>query len=211
MRAPSFLDPVIDPFIELVEGPAQFGIILGLLGDDLGEAGTQDPIIGAGAEQRGAPTLSRHPIAMGPGDPLDQAVQAAAAAGDTSSGPGSCRRGFPQQGSPMVPQIAVGKTPRQQTEHQQRAEQRLHGHVGEAQTAGPLPIDLDRFIDPMERVFADGTVLADPLDVQETSVGLEADPPQGGQVRQPLADAEVARVVDRRLGPQGAGPPCDTA
>ena len=49
----------------------------------------------------------------------------------------------------------------------------------------------------MERVFADGTVLADPLDVQETSVGLEADPPQGGQVRQPFADAEVARVVDQ--------------
>ena len=45
----------------------------------------------------------------------------------------------------------------------------------------------------------------DPLDVPETSVGLKADPPpQGGQVEQPLADAEVARVVDRRLGPQGA-------
>jgi hypothetical protein len=32
---------------------------------------------------------------------------------------------------------------------------------------------------------------------------LEAEPPQGGQVRQPFADAEVARVVDRGLGPQG--------
>jgi hypothetical protein len=30
---------VIDLFIELVEGPAQLGIILGLLGDDLGQAG----------------------------------------------------------------------------------------------------------------------------------------------------------------------------
>ena len=54
----------------------------------------------------------------------------------------------------MVAQVAVGKTPRQETEHQQRAEQRLHGHVGEAQTAGPLSIDLDRIIDPVERVFA---------------------------------------------------------
>jgi hypothetical protein len=31
------------------------------------------------------------------------------------------------------------------------------------------------------------------LDVEETSVGVEADPPQGGQVGQPFADAEVAR------------------
>src|SRR5512135_2884327 len=69
---------------------------------------------------------------------------------------------------------------------------------------GPLSLDLNRSIDLAERVFADGAVLADPLDVQETSVGLKADPPQGGQVGQPFADAEVARVVDRRLGPQGA-------
>ena len=104
----------------------------------------------------------------------------------------------------MVPQVAVGKTSGQQTKHQQCAEQGLHGHVGEAQAAGTLPIDLDRFIDTAERVFADGTVLADPLDVQETSVGVEADPPQGGQVGQPFADAEVAGVVDRGFGPQGA-------
>ena len=54
----------------------------------------------------------------------------------------------------MVAQVAVGKTPRQETEHQQCAEQCLHGHVGEVQTAGPLSIDLDRIIDPVERVFA---------------------------------------------------------
>src|SRR6187455_2588015 len=83
-------------------------------------------------------------------------------------------------------------------------EKGLHGRVREAQTAGSLSADLDRLIDTAERVFAHGTVLADPLDVQETSIGLEADLPQGGQVTQPFADAEVARVVDRRLGPQGA-------
>ena len=89
---------------------------------------------------------------------------------------------FPSRGAQWSRRVAVGETPRQETEHQQRAEQRLHRHVGEPQAAGPLPIDLDRFIDTAERVFADGTVLADPLDVQETSVGLEADLPQGGQV-----------------------------
>ena len=104
----------------------------------------------------------------------------------------------------MVAQVAVGKTPRQQTKHQQRAEQRLHGHVGETQGTGPLPIDLDRFIDPTERVFADRAIVAESLDVQETSVGLKADLPQGGQIMQPFADAEVAGVVDGGLGAQGA-------
>jgi hypothetical protein len=104
----------------------------------------------------------------------------------------------------MIPLIAGGETPRQQTEDQQRPERCLHGHIGESQTAGPLPIDLDRFIHPMERVRAHGAVLADPLDVQQTSIGLEAQPPPGGQVGQPLADAEFAWVVDRGLGPQGA-------
>jgi len=66
------------------------------------------------------------------------------------------------------------------------------------------PLDLDRFIDPTKRAVADAAILADPLDVQETSVGLKADPPQGGKIGQPFADAEVAGVVDRRLGAQGA-------
>ena len=57
------------------------------------------------------------------------------------------------------------------------AEQCLHGRIGEVQTAGPLPIDLDWIIDPVERIFAQRTILADPLDVQETSVGLKAYPP----------------------------------
>ena len=82
---------------------------------------------------------------------------------------------FPSRGAQWSRKSRLEKPRGKQTKHQQRAEQRLHGHVGEAQAAGPLPIDLDRFIDPVERVFADGTVLADPLDVQETSVGLKAD------------------------------------
>jgi hypothetical protein len=94
----------------------------------------------------------------------------------------------------MVPQVASGETPGQETEYSHRAEQRLHSHVGEWQAAGPLPIDLDRSIDPMERVFAHGAVLAVPLDVQQTSVGLEAQPPQGGQVRRPDSQAVASDV-----------------
>ena len=45
-------------------------------------------------------------------------------------------------------------------------------------------------------------IRAEGLDVQQTSIGGEADRPQGGQVVQPLADGEVAGVVDRGLGAQ---------
>jgi hypothetical protein len=38
------------------------------------------------------------------------------------------------------------------------------------------------------------------LDFEQTSVGLKADLPQGGQVREPLADVEIARVVYGDLG-----------
>lgn len=71
----------------------------------------------------------------------------------------------------MVPQVAVGETTGCQTEHQKPAEQGLHGRIGESQPAGTLSVDLDQFVDTAERVFADGTVLADPLDVQQTSIG----------------------------------------
>ena len=43
----------------------------------------------------------------------------------------------------MVPQVEGGETLRQQTEHQQRAEQGLHRGVGEPQPAGSLPTHLD--------------------------------------------------------------------
>ena len=41
---------------------------------------------------------------------------------------------------------------------------------------------------------------AESLGGEQTPVGLKADLPRRGQVRQPLADAEVAGVVDRGLG-----------
>jgi hypothetical protein len=191
-RDPFFLDPVVEHLIERIKASAQHRIVQCFLGHDLREARAQEPIIGAGAEEERSTPLPRHPIAMGPSDPLDQAVQA--------KSPQVVRHltrchvvgRLPQQGGPTVPQVAVGETSGQETEHQQRAEQRLHRHVGEPQAAGALPTDLDRFIDTAERVLADGTVLADSLDVEKTSVGVEADPPQGGQVAQPFADAEVA-------------------
>ena len=137
-------------------------------------------------------------------DALDQTVQAKPVQVVGHLARGYVVRDFPQQMSPMVSQFAVGKTSGQETKHQKGAEQGLYGCVGEPQSAGSLSINLDRFINPVECVFSKGAILADPLDVQKTSVGLEAEPPQGGQVRQPFADVEVSGVIDRGLGPQGA-------
>ena len=50
--------------------------------------------------------------------------------------------------------------------------------------------------------LAVGGVVADFLDVRETPGGREAGCPQRGQVVQPFADAEVARVVDRGFRPE---------
>jgi len=79
----------------------------------------------------------------------------------------------------------------------------LYGRVGKGQRAGALTVDRHGLVDLTKRVFAHGAIVADRLDVQETSVGLEADLPQGGQIMQPFADVEVAGVVDGGFRAQG--------
>src|SRR5271165_4593201 len=69
------LDPLADGRVELVEATAQGRVGRVLLRDDLGEAGTQDAIIDARAEQGRPPALVRHAIAMALGEPFNQAVQ----------------------------------------------------------------------------------------------------------------------------------------
>ena len=58
----------------------------------------------------------------------------------------------------------------------------------------------DRAGDASESIFADHRIVAESLDVQETSVGVVADLPQLRKILQPFSDAKVAGVVDRSLG-----------
>ena len=67
-----------------------------------------------------------------------------------------------------------------------------------------MTVDDVRLLKLLESVFADGAVVADALDVQETSVGLKADLSQDAQVVQPLADGEVVRIVDGGFGAESA-------
>ena len=63
----------------------------------------------------------------------------------------------------------------------------------------------DGAADRSERGDPAGGVVADPLGAWQAPVGREAGLPQRGQVRQPFAGAEIGRVVDGCLGPEG---PC---
>ena len=54
----------------------------------------------------------------------------------------------------------------------------------------------------LEIGFAQGTVVADRLDLEQASVGVEADLAQRRQVMQPPAESEVAGIVDGGFGAQ---------
>ena len=141
------------------------------------------------------------PIPMGPREPRDQAVQAQAP--QLIRHP-SGRDGWqPEQRRQVRAEVAVAPAVGQQPKDHQHTEECLDDRVGEAQGGGPLALDGDRAGHAGERDVPDRAVVADPLDVQETSVGVKADLPQGGEVRQPSADREVVRVIDRRLRPEG--------
>lgn len=66
----------------------------------------------------------------------------------------------------------------EQPKDQQDAEQRLNDGVRKPQGGRALAVDDAGAGEARERGFADRAIVADPLDVQEASVGLTADLPQ---------------------------------
>ncbi len=107
-----------------------------------------------------------------------------------------------EEGREVSAEVAVGEPVGQESEHDDGGEQGVDARVAEAERGDALTVEGDGLRDVVERGFADGGVVADSLDVEETSVGVEADLPECGQVVQPFADAEVAGVVDGGLGPK---------
>ncbi len=136
---------------------------------------------------------------MTSGNALDEAVQAQAPEVVGHASLGELGWGDTQQVSQRLAQVFVGKTLGQQGEQHDDAEQCLDARVVEVQGRSPLASDGDRLHHLLEGVLADGAIMADALDVEKTSVGLKADLPQGWEVVQPLADGEIAGVVDGGL------------
>ena len=107
-----------------------------------------------------------------------------------------------EQVGQMGTQLCMGEALRVDAEHHQCVEQRLGTGIAKTQRRGALSIDFNGAHHLIESVFADGAVVRGGLDVEQTSVGLEADAAKRGQVVQVLADTEIARVVDGGLGTQ---------
>src|SRR5215212_590973 len=112
--------------------------------------------------------------------------------------------GDPQEVSQRLAEILVGKSSGLEDELHKDAQKRLDTRIVEAKRRDPLSLDSQRLNDSVQLSLANCTVVADSLNVKETSIGLEAYLPQSGQVVQSFADIEVPSLVDRRLGPQGA-------
>ena len=138
------------------------------------------------------------------GNALDEAVQTQTSEVVSHAPLGEFGWRDTQQVSQRLAQVFVGKTLRQQGKQHDDAEQRLYARVIEAQGRGSLAGNGDGLYDLLKSVFAERAIMADALDVQKASVGVEADLPQGGEVVQPFADGEVAGVVDRGLDAQCA-------
>src|SRR4051812_37104343 len=100
--------------------------------------------------------------------------------------------------------FCIGKALKLETEDSQHGEKRLHARIAKAEGGGTLAINFDRPYNLMESILSDGTVVRDLLDVEQTSIGSNADLPQSGQVLQAFAEGEITRVVDSRFGAQGA-------
>ena len=81
-------------------------------------------------------------------------------------------------------QLPIVEPTQWETEYHQHGEQGLHARIAKAQRRGPLPFYFDGTNHPVKRVFANPAVVRNLLDVQQTSVGSEADLPQRGQVLQ---------------------------
>ena len=97
----------------------------------------------------------------------------------------------------MLTQMAVSEYALDKNEQQQHMQQPLHPRVSKAQRRRALRIDNDRPLQVLEQCFADEAVVADALDVKQTSVGRKADLAQFGKVFDASADAKVTRIVVR--------------
>lgn len=137
---------------------------------------------------------------MGCGDTLDETMhsQAAQIIGDASGG--ILARLVPEQWSKALPQVLMSKRAADVEEQEQDVEQGLDAAVGETQGCGALAVHGDGSLHVLECSFSDKAVVADALDVEQTSIGCEAYGAKLFEIFEASADFEVAGIVDGRFG-----------
>ena len=97
----------------------------------------------------------------------------------------------------------MGECAVDEEEQQHEVAERLNARIGEAKCRDALVVDDDGSLQVLEGRFADKTVMADALDVEQTSVGGKADLAQVFEIFDASADGEVAGIVDGGFGAEG--------
>src|SRR6202047_3703725 len=93
--------------------------------------------------------------------------------------------------------------PWSEEEQEQDMQESLNARVGEAQRRRTLVVQADGPLHFLEGSFANETVVTDALDVEQTSVGREADHTQFFEIFDASANGEVTGIVDCRFGSEG--------
>ncbi len=104
----------------------------------------------------------------------------------------------------MLTELSLTEAFGLQTEENQGLQKRQHAPVPEAQWGGSLSIANDGGLQLLETLLPEGTVVSDLLQLEQATIGREADRLQLRQILQAASDIEVARVVDGGLGAQRA-------
>ena len=170
--------------------------------EHLGEPVAHDAGVGPGEGEGGSEPEVSQPVAVAALHALDEPMQTESPEVVGHPARGDVAGIDPQQWSDILPQIAIGKPAGLETEDHQGGQQLLHALVVEAKSRDPPTVHLEGSSHLAGSVLTDSAVVGQSLDVQETSVGLEADLAQHREVLEPPADGEVSGVVDGRLGPQ---------
>jgi hypothetical protein len=166
---------------------------------DNGKTVPEQPIVRAGEERRGAKAEGRDAIAPRARDSLDEPVEAESSQVVAHLALRVLAGNEAQQWSDVLTKILIGESAGQEMEDEQRCEQSAGTGVIEPKGTGALVVDDGRAMYLFEDGFTDRAVVANSLDVEEASVGLKTELPQGGQVLEPSADVEVVGIVDDGL------------
>src|SRR5947208_3479740 len=129
---------------------------------------------------------------MASGQAIDESVQSQAPQIVAQPTRGQLVRTHAQQGGQLWTKVFGAKSSGHEHKHQQGVQERLDPLLPIAQSRDPLILDLNRLVDLRKRRFPQGTVLADLLDVQQTSVGSKADLPQLRQALQPFIPTKLS-------------------
>ena len=194
----------MDLLLKFVEAAAEGAVRAWYFEQGLCETGTRDASVGARAKESSAKAEVGEAVAVRLRDTLDDPVQAKSPklVGHLAAGkPVNCSA---QERCERLAEISVREARWQPGEPQQGAPEGLHFGIAESQGRGALRFDLTRSVELLEGFFCQDAVVGDFLDLQQASIGLKADAPQHGQVVQSFADIEIVRVIDGRLGSQGA-------